>query len=267
VILELLRNLANTVPTSEPRLYLPGNTGLGLEIVRALAATNTPYEIVIGCRTISKGEDAIAAVKQELPNTASSISIVQADLNSDSSLEAAVETLTARFGRLDILVNNGGGQFDSMQSDGKMSIREAFNATWDTNVTGTHVLTTLAVPLLLRSTEPKLLFLTSGTASLNETERLDGPLYQRLNGSPEKGWPKKIGTVGTAYRSSKTGLNMLAREWHRLLLNDGVKVWAISPGFLATGLMRNGIEAMKKVSVPLARISSVKQAGFGPVHA
>lgn len=29
---------------------------------------------------------------------------------------------------------------------------------------------------------------------------------------------------------------MLMREWHRLLKPDGVKVFAISPGFLATGL-------------------------------
>ncbi|EQL03269.1 hypothetical protein G6O67_005473 [Ophiocordyceps sinensis] len=26
------------------------------------------------------------------------------------------------------------------------------------------------------------------------------------------------------------------REWHRVLKNDGVKVWCISPGYLATGL-------------------------------
>lgn len=30
--------------------------------------------------------------------------------------------------------------------------------------------------------------------------------------------------------------NMLSREWHRILKNDGVKTWAVSPGYLATGL-------------------------------
>lgn len=29
---------------------------------------------------------------------------------------------------------------------------------------------------------------------------------------------------------------MCNREWHRVLSEDGVKVWGISPGFLATGL-------------------------------
>lgn len=29
---------------------------------------------------------------------------------------------------------------------------------------------------------------------------------------------------------------MICREWHRLLKDDGVKTWAVSPGYLATGL-------------------------------
>lgn len=35
------------------------------------------------------------------------------------------------------------------------------------------------------------------------------------------------------------------REWHRVLRNDGVKVFAISPGFLATGLNGIGAEKLK----------------------
>ena len=29
---------------------------------------------------------------------------------------------------------------------------------------------------------------------------------------------------------------MMMREWVRILGNDGVKIWCVSPGFLATGL-------------------------------
>lgn len=229
-------------------LVTKGNTGLGLEVVRALVATQHAYEIVLGCRTVSKGEDAIATVKSEFPNMASSLSTVQADLSSDSSLEAAVQTISSRFRRLDVLINNAGASFDPLAQGGKMTIREAWNASWDTNVSGTQVLTTLLIPLLLKSANPRLLFMTSGTSSLQETERFDGPIYQRLNGSPEKGWPKSApGVPLIGYRSSKTGLNMLMRDWHRILRNDGVKVWAISPGFLATGLGGAGPEVLRKV--------------------
>ena len=230
-------------------LFLSGNTGLGFEVVKALAASENPYEIIVGSRVLSKGEDAVAAVKKDVQNTCSSLSVVQTDITSDTSLEQAVESISSRFGRIDILINNGGASFDGLHAQGKLTMREAWSASWDTNVTGTHILTTLAIPLLLKSASPRLVFMTSGTSSLGETERLDTPTYQRLNGSPEKGWPKAAGGPPVlGYRCSKTGLNMLMRDWHRVLLNDGVKVWTVSPGFLATNLIGTGPEPLKKVS-------------------
>lgn len=38
----------------------------------------------------------------------------------------------------------------------------------------------------------------------------------------------------------------MMREWHRLLGEDGVKVWCVSPGMLATGLGGDK-EALKKM--------------------
>ena len=32
---------------------------------------------------------------------------------------------------------------------------------------------------------------------------------------------------------------MVMKQWERILKNDGVKVWSVSPGFLATGLGGN----------------------------
>ncbi|KAI2615407.1 NAD(P)-binding protein [Hypoxylon sp. NC1633] len=230
-------------------LVTGGNTGLGYEIVKALYQTDIPYEIIIGCRTVSKGEAAIAALQKEAPQSRSSLSTLAVDLNSDASLEAAVSALEARHGgTLDVLINNGGGGFDQEVPQGKSTIREAFNKSWDTNVSGTHVLTTLAAPLLLRSADPRLMFVTSGTSTLAETESTDNPSLARINSSPPAGWPKQIvGFNVTSYRSAKTGLNMVMREWHRLLKNDGVKVWAISPGFLATGLGGIGAERLKQM--------------------
>ncbi|KAI0403603.1 NAD(P)-binding protein [Xylaria palmicola] len=229
-------------------LITGGNTGLGLEAVKALCQSQQAYEIIIGCRTISKGEDAISESKKQFPQTASALSTLQVDLESDGSLEAAVSAISSRYGRLDVLINNGGASFDHEVLQGKMTMRESFNATWDVNVTGTHVLTTLAVPLLLKSSDPRLIFISSGTSTLTETERSDTPAHARINSSPPAGWPKQtVGVAATSYRSSKTGLNMVMREWHRILLNDGVKVWAVSPGFLATGLAGFGAEKLKQM--------------------
>lgn len=44
--------------------------------------------------------------------------------------------------------------------------------TWDVNVTGTHLLTSALMPLLLKSPDPRLLFVTSGAARLAGTDDL-----------------------------------------------------------------------------------------------
>lgn len=224
---------------------------MGYEAVKALYASPEPYELIIGTRSISKGENAIKQLKSEVPDSKSNLSTVQVDVTSDASLEAAVEDIGRKHGRLDALVNNAGAGFDGQIRDGGMSIRDAFNASWDTNVSGTHVLTHLAIPLLVKSSDPRLMFVTSGTSSISETDPENWGNMQhlaRLNASPEKGWPKQkeVNPV-TSYRSTKAGLNMLMREWVRILKEDGVKVWAISPGFLATGLGGVPKETLKKM--------------------
>jgi len=128
-----------------------------------------------------------------------------------------------------------------------MSIREAWNASWDTNVSGTHVLTHTMAPLLLASASPRLLFITSGLSNLTWTsESLSSSSSLPANAQVPAGWPKPPTPSSAAYRASKTGLNMVMLEWTRLLKADGVKVFCISPGLLATGLGGNP-EALKKL--------------------
>jgi len=232
-------------------LITGANTGLGLEVVKALYKSNVPYEIILGSRSVEKANEAIAAVEQESQASKSNLSSVQVDVSSDDSIRTAFEQVKSQHGRVDTLVNNAGASFDNAASKGEMSLREAFNASWDVNVSGTHVMTHEFAPLLLKSANPRLMFVTSGTSALAETEQFDYPPLARLNASPDAGWPKSASmNPVTSYRSSKTGLNMLMREWAKILKNDGVKVFAISPGFLATGLAGIGAEKLKKVSSP-----------------
>ena len=229
-------------------LITGANTGLGLEVVKALHKSDVTYEIILGSRSVDKANEAIATVKQESQTSKSNLSSVEVDVTSDDSIRKAFEHVKSQHGRLDTLVNNAGASFDHAASQGKMTLREAFNAAWDVNVSGTHVITHEFAPLLLKSADPRLMFVTSGTSALAETEQFDYPPLARLNASPEAGWPKSSMTPVTSYRSSKTGLNMVMREWAKILKNDGVKVFAISPGFLATGLAGVGAEQLKKVS-------------------
>lgn len=125
-----------------------------------------------------------------------------------------------------------GAQLDQQLASGQLSMRQMWNSSWNVNTVGTQIMTHTFIPLLLQSENPRLLFITSGTSTLAGTENM----ALTVNQYPPKGWPKGGGPSVPAYRSSKTGMNMMMREWYRILKEDGVKVWCISPGYLATGL-------------------------------
>ncbi|EIW73381.1 hypothetical protein TREMEDRAFT_24262 [Tremella mesenterica DSM 1558] len=224
-------------------LVTGANTGLGLEIVRALFNSSVTYTLILACRSLDKAIKAIELVKNDYPESKSEAWGVELDVENDESIKNCFEVVSGKVDRLDVLVNNAGKWFSSSFYD-TMSIREIWNKTWDINVTGTHIVTHTFAPLLLSSHSPRLLFITSGVSSLSATEDSTLPLDR----PPPPGWPKDAQLIDfPAYRSSKTGMNMLVRQWTRLLKEDGVKVFAVSPGLLATGLGGMGADMMKKM--------------------
>lgn len=108
------------------------------------------------------------------------------------------------------------------------------------NVTGTHVLTYTFIPLLLKSSDPRLIFV-AGLSHIT----LAAQNYFPTPPQPA-GWPKKVDFETISYRCSKTALNMLMLDWNHKLKADGVKVWGVGPGMLATDLgnIREKVEEM-----------------------
>jgi len=140
------------------------------------------------------------------------------------------------------------------QKPGAKSTREAWDHTYSLNVTSTEVFTKTFAPLLLKSSQPRLLFVTSGLSSLEGWDQ--GRLAKFVKPVPA-GWPKPAAFATIAYRSSKAALNMLMLEWARMLKEDEVKVFCVSPGFLATGLAGVGKEKLKEMGAGDASLGGV----------
>lgn len=124
-----------------------------------------------------------------------------------------------------------GATFDLKYIDGHASLRECFNSAYDVNVTGTTIVTYTFMPLLLQSSDPRLLFV-AGLSQMTVAAKEYFPTPPQ-----PAGWPKptlSFETIG--YRCSKTALNMLMFDWNHKLKADGVKVWSVGPGMLATNL-------------------------------
>lgn len=183
--------------------------GIGLEAVIALLSTdNARYNILLSARHLAQAQVAAEQVAQQFPSSPSTIVPMEIDVSSDASIASAAEVIQSRYGHVDILVNNAGILPDYAIRNGDYSLRDGWNKAWDVNVTGAHVMTDTFAPLLLKSKDPRVLFLTSSTSSLIGTENPNLP----TNKAPETGWPKTpLRTMVPAYRCSKLGLNMMMR--------------------------------------------------------
>jgi NAD(P)-dependent dehydrogenase (short-subunit alcohol dehydrogenase family) len=135
-----------------------------------------------------------------------------------------------------------GATFDLAFLNGTVSLRECFTNSYNVNVAGTHVLTYTFIPHLLASSNPRLIFV-SGLSGINQA----GEKYYPTPDLPA-GWPKDMQGFDTiGYRCTKCALNMLMLDWNHKLKNDGVKVFGLGPGMLATNLGGLGPEAAAKL--------------------
>ncbi|KAK9482245.1 hypothetical protein V1527DRAFT_34203 [Lipomyces starkeyi] len=211
-------------------LVTGGNDGIGYEAVKAFLESEKAYHVFLGSRSLEKGKAAIEKLHKESPGVTNTVEVVQVDLHSDESIQNAFEQVKASPGRLDALVNNAGATFDIEYVAGKISLRDCFNKAYDVNVSGTNVMTYTFVPLLLKSADPRLIFVAGlSQISVASVKYFPTPPLPA-------GWPKKVDFETIGYRSSKTALNMVMLDWNHKLKEDGVKVWGVGPGFLATNL-------------------------------
>ena len=79
-----------------------GNGGIGLGMGRGLAESGAA--VVVAARNKEKSGRAVA----ELRGLGAEAEAVEVDVADEGSIEALVKTTLARFGRLDVLVNNAG---------------------------------------------------------------------------------------------------------------------------------------------------------------
>lgn len=167
----------------------------------------------MGSRSSEKGKAAVEAIRSA--GIKGKVTGIQLDVTDESSIAAASKQVEKDHGRLDILVNNAG-----IASKGP-TLKSQLEETLNTNVIGPALMTECFTPLLLKSSNPYLLHVSSGLGSMalaTDSQRPDYGLDYR------------------AYRMSKAALNMQAVQDSRVLREKGVKVFAVCPGLVESGL-------------------------------
>lgn len=189
------------------------NQGIGAAAATRLAKEHK-YHVIIGSRNIENGHK----VANQLKSEGFSADAVQLDIQSDDSIAAATTYLTETYGHLDVLVNNAGVLLDRSN----MPMRQLFDVTFSTNVTGTACLTKSLLPLLRQSAQrPRVIFVSSRMGSLVESLDSSRPWYQ---------------ADYQAYDASKAAVNILTANYSRILADKEARVNAVCPGLVATNL-------------------------------
>src|SRR2546430_2426271 len=94
---------------SNPLLVLVtgANQGLGYYATQILAKTGK-YHVLLGSRDLEKGKSAVKSLLEDSDISPSAIEPIQIDITSDESIKRAAANVLAKYGKLDILINNAG---------------------------------------------------------------------------------------------------------------------------------------------------------------
>ena len=242
-------SLAALEPSSRVALITGANKGIGKEIARKLAVGmpavgGSGFEPGLTTILACRDEELGAAAASEIPGAV----VCRCDLTDSASIEATRAFVEREYGRLDVLVNNAAVCYNDATLYGKVPytpFEEQAGITVRTNFFGSLEVTRALLPLLRKSSSPRIINVASAAGRLRGSQALQDKvtspdltvealeeLMRTFVRDAEAGEHVANGWPNTCYGMSKLGLiaytEVLARE------EAGIMVNSVDPGFCAT---------------------------------
>ena len=184
-------------------LITGANKGIGFETARQLLAAG--HVVYLGARDAERGAKAAATLGARF---------VRLDVTDDASARAALATIDAEQGHLDVLVHNA-GILAMGATDGPTALRA-----FDTNAVGIVRVTEAALPLLRRSANANVITVSSSMGSFWAVHNPERPEFHL--------------SAAAVYSASKAAATMLTVHYAKS--QPGIRFNAVEPGFTATDM-------------------------------
>jgi NAD(P)-dependent dehydrogenase (short-subunit alcohol dehydrogenase family) len=213
------------IPSQSGRVAVVTGANSGIGWHTALELARAGAEVVMAARTEAKGQDAVARIREQLPQA--KVRFERLDLASLRSVREFAARVSSG-GKLNLLVNNAG----VMRLPVRQLTEDGFETQMGTNFLGPFALTVLLMPALLRSEAPRVTTVSSGAANMG-LKRIRFEDIQWEKGY--KPW--------AAYCQSKLADLMLTTELARRSVEAGgvVLSTAAHPGWARTNLQTSGV--------------------------
>ena len=197
------------------------NSGTGKEATRRLAAAGA--RVVMAVRTIAKGEQARAEMLARHPGA--QLEVRRVDLADLASVKEFADGIATGDTPIDLLINNAG----VMAPPTRMTTADGFELQFGSNFLGPFALTVRLLPLVLAAPSPRVVTMTSGTAS-----------YGRIH-FDDLQWERRY-SANFSYAQSKLADLMLTKHLADIAAQRGWSLLstAAHPGFTRTNLQTAG---------------------------
>lgn len=233
-------------------LITGANKGIGFETVKQLLQQG--FHVYLGSRELKNGLEAVNKLKSE---SFRNVEAVQLDVTDEYSVKAAREEIGKKTQVLDVLINNAGisgvkvdqgGNFIAETWTAEKATIDTFKEVYETNVYGVVRVTQVFLELLKKSTEPRIVMVSSSVGSLTKQSDPQWPIYD-------------TGKYAV-YASSKSAMNMYTIHLDYELRDTPFRINMVDPGYTKTDFNYNmGFTDVETAAKRIVKYALISQDG------
>ena len=186
-------------------LVTGANRGIGFAVAKTLLEKR--FTVILTARSQTSGEEALQKLGH--PNN---LQFHTLDVSDQGSVDQIKRFIDQEFGRLDVLINNAGINYDTWQQAGNANLNHVQD-TLDTNLLGPWRMTNAFIPTMKQAGYGRIVNVSSGA----------GAISGMSGGTP-------------AYSVSKAALNVLTIKLGAELQGTNILVNAVCPGWVRTDM-------------------------------